>query len=621
MISVEGLTKSYGARVLFQNISFQINPREKVGLVGRNGHGKTTLLRLLASEEPYESGRIQLPRQYRVATVRQQIDFTRTTVLDECMTGLPEEARDQFWKAEKILAGLGFASRDFKRPPAELSGGYQVRLNLAKALLAEPDLLLLDEPTNYLDITSVRWVAAFFQSWPHELLLITHDRGFMDQVVTHVLGIHRQRVRKIKGDTGKYYAQIAQEEEIYEKTRLNDEKRRHEIEQFITRFRAKARLANLVQSRIKTLAKTRPTEKLAQIQNLDFSFRHKPFQGRCMLRVDGLTFGYEAGAPLIEDLSFALAPGERLCVIGPNGRGKTTLLKLLAGRLQPLAGRLAYNPNVAAGYFEQTNVDSLQATRTVEEEILYAHPDVDRSLARAICGAMLFSGEDALKKIAVLSGGEKSRIMLGKLLAQPLNLLLIDEPTNHLDMESCDALLAALDAFAGAVVMVTHNEMFLKALADRLIVFQNEGAALFEGSYQDFLERGGWRNEAPPTSRASANRSCAAGYRKKELRRARSAIITARAKALAPLKKELARTEARIDAREQELAGLQQEMQQATQHQQPTDIARLSQAMHACEQEIERLFDRLEAASAELEAAQARFEDDLQRLQNEEASG
>ncbi len=496
MINVENLTKSFGAQSLFEGVSFKINHRERLGVVGRNGHGKTTLFRMIIGKDHPDSGTITIPKNYRIGYVRQHLDFTEDTVLKEGMKGLPEQEQDHHWKVEKILAGLGFSNSDMQRGPGEFSGGFQVRLNLAKVLVSEPDLLLLDEPTNYLDITSIRWVKQFLINWPHELMLITHDRSFMDKVVTHTMTIYRRKVRKIVGNTGKLYEQIAQEEEIYEKTRMNDERKQKEIEQFITRFRAKARLSNMVQSRVKTLEKMEKREKLEAVKNLAFSFRSKPLSGKHVMSARNISFSYHLKTPLIRDFSISVGPRERICVVGKNGKGKTTLLKILAGAIQPQNGETVYNPAVEKGFYEQTNVRTLVDTRTVEEEFLYSNPDVDRQQARSICGAMMFYGDAALKKISVLSGGEKSRVMLGKLLITPVNLLLLDEPTNHLDMESCDALLAAIDSFDGVVMMVTHNEMFLHALAERLIVFQNNEISVFEGTYQNFLEKGGWEDES-----------------------------------------------------------------------------------------------------------------------------
>ena len=618
MISIENITKSFGEYVLFDNISFKLNPKERIGLVGRNGHGKTTLFRIIAGMEHPDSGTVLIPKTYRIGYVRQHIDFSMPTVLDEAMTGLPDDEKDHYWKAEKILAGLGFSVLDMQQPPGTFSGGYQVRLNLAKALVSEPDLLLLDEPTNYLDITSIRWIERFLLNWPHEVMLITHDRSFMDKLVTHTLGIHRRNVRKIPGDTAKYYAQIAMDEEIFEKTRMNDEKRRKEIELFITRFRAKARLANMVQSRVKTLSKMTQQEKLERVKTLDFSFQTRPFAGKNVLSVQNLTFGYEAQNPLIQDLSFSVQAGERICIIGKNGKGKTTLLKLLAGSLVPLQGHITYNPAVVPGVFEQTNIQTLVNSRTVEEEILYSHAHVDRQLARNICGAMMFEGDTALKKIGVLSGGEKSRVMLGKILVTPVNLLLLDEPTNHLDMESCDALLEAIDSFDGAVIMVTHNELFLHAIAERLIVFNHGGASVFDGGYQRFLDHGGWEEDGGGSaSDGAAVNDDPNRLSPKKLRQLRSEIITQRSKALKPVEKRIAIVENDIERHEKMISDFGNAMTEATQISDGPRIVQLSQNIYESQQVIERLFEELETLTTDCERQKRLFDQQLEQLGKE----
>jgi len=255
MIVVDNLSKSYGKQGLFDSVSFKVNRKERVGVVGRNGHGKTTLFRMITGEDEPDEGTITKPRKYRIGYVEQRMRFTEATVLAEGARALPPDAPNEIWRVEKVLTGLGFDAADLEKRPSELSGGFQVRLNLTKVLVGDFQMLLLDEPSNYLDITSIRWLERFLSAWPGELLLITHDRSFMDNVVTHVLGIHRRKVRKVEGDTGKYYEQIAAEEEIYEKTRVNDERKMKEMDLFITRFRAKARLGGLVQSRVKSLEK------------------------------------------------------------------------------------------------------------------------------------------------------------------------------------------------------------------------------------------------------------------------------------------------------------------------------------------------------------------------------
>jgi ATP-binding cassette subfamily F protein 3 len=617
MISVDNLWKGYGPQVLFEGISFKINLRERVGLVGRNGHGKTTLLRLITGEEESDKGSIVIPKNYRIGYVTQHIGFTEDTVLKEGMKGLPETQKDQHWKVEKVLSGLGFSAPDMERHPNEFSGGFQVRLNLAKVLVSDPDLLLLDEPTNYLDITSIRWIERFLNTWPRELILITHDRTFMDRIVTHTMGIHRRKMRKIEGNTEKFYNQIAQEEEIYEKTRVNDERKRKEIEEFITQFRAKARLVGLVQSRIRLLGKMGRKEKLEKIKALEFSFRTTPFFAKYALQAKDLSFSYDQSIELIKDFNIVIRPGEKVCVIGPNGKGKTTLLRLLAGQLKPDAGEVVYNPKTIKGVFEQTNVKSLVDSRTVEEEIMYSAVDIDKQSARNICGAMMFEGDYAAKKIEVLSGGEKSRVMLGKLLATPLNLLLLDEPTNHLDMETSDALLAALDSFDGAVVMVTHNEMFLHALAERLIIFSHDAIDIFEGGYQRFLDKGGWGDEEVIQTigkKESRTNPDDGKVNKKELRKKRSEIISERSKVLTPLEKKITHAENEIEKHENILKELHVLLQQATLKKDGKKIFEVSHAILASEQAIEAGFAELEKMHAAFEKHQAEFEERLSQV-------
>ena len=622
MISVDNLSKSFGAAILFKNVSFKINRKERVGLVGRNGHGKTTLFRIISGREEADTGNISVPKNYQVGYVKQEMDFTEKTVLEEGKKGLCEDAASDLWKVEKILAGLGFSQKDLKLPPEELSGGYQVRLNLAKVLLSEPDLLLLDEPTNYLDITSIRWIKFFLTHWPREVFIITHDRGFMDAVVTHIIGIHRQNIRKVPGNTEKYYMQIAQEEEIHEKTRTNEEKRRKEMEVFITRFRAKARLAGLVQSRIKTLSKLTKKERLERFKALDFSFRSRPFNGKNLFSVNDLSFSYDLQNKLIPNVNITVNPKDRICVIGKNGAGKTTFLKLLGGRLKPDTGGIHFHPDVTPGYFEQTNIKTLEDSKTVEEEILYTNPDMDRQAARNICGAMLFEGDQALKKIGVLSGGEKSRVMLGKLLCTPINLLLLDEPTNHFDMESCDAFLAAIDQFDGAVVMVTHNEMFLHAVARRLVVFQNNGVCVFEGDYQRFLDMGGWGDDdhAEKIVENVSSEEKEFKLNKKEIRRLRSALISERGKAVRPLEKRIDEIENRIDDHENKLRNLNEEMQTATEKNMGRQIAELSKQIHQCQGIIDRDFAEFEKLSEIVEAKRLSFDERLMGLDDLESA-
>jgi len=387
MLKVSGLEKSYGSQVIFDNVSFVMNPGERIGLVGRNGHGKTTLFRMLLGEEEPDAGVISVPNYYTIGHLSQHIRFSEDTVLKEGCLALKasEDGIDESYKVETILMGLGFTTDDFDRNPKEFSGGYQVRLNLAKVLVSEPNLLLLDEPTNYLDIVSVRWLTRFLRAWRDELIIITHDRDFMDSVTTHTMGIHRCKMKKIAGPTEKLYQQIAQEEEIHEKTRIGDEKKRAEVEEFINRFRAKATKAKAVQSRIKMLEKMEKHDKLSDIRTLDFSFKSAPFPGKWLMNANDISFAYNQGeTPLFSGLNIAVGKNDRIAVIGKNGKGKTTLLNLLAGEFQPQTGSVQHNQNLSIAYFGQTNINRLNPQKTVEMEIMDTHPDCNRGAALQI---------------------------------------------------------------------------------------------------------------------------------------------------------------------------------------------------------------------------------------------
>jgi len=611
MLNIDAISKSFGDQVLFDKTGFQINPGERIGLVGRNGHGKTTLLNMIEGQEHPDEGSISYPSGYRIGSLSQKISFTESRVIDEAMLGLLDHEKGHYWKAEKILAGLGFSQDDLTKDPCKFSGGFQVRLNLAKVLVSEPDLLILDEPTNYLDITSIRWISQFLISWPREVLLITHDRGFMDNVVMHIAGIHRHKIKKIKGDTSKYYLQIAQDEEVYEKTRQNEERRKKEIESFITRFRAKARLANMVQSRIKTLEKSQKKEKLQKLKNLEFEFNYLPFSGKQILMIENLSFGWQSDNPLIHNFSLTVYPDDRVAIIGKNGKGKTTLLKLISGNINSISGSIKINPGVHFGYFEQTNVQSLNDNFTVEEELVLSSIDSNRQTARNICGAMMFEQDSALKKISVLSGGEKSRVMLGKLLMSSLNLLLLDEPSNHLDIEACDSFICALDNFEGAVVIITHNEMFLHSLANRLVVFKNNTVDVFEGTYQEFLDKEGWEEENDFIEKKIKTSTLS----KKEIRQKKSEIIVQKSREIKPLKQKIERLENDIDKNEAMITEINTALIEASNNQDGQKIQGLAKKLAKFENLNEILFEDLEIQMNLFEKIEKLFDNQLEEFE------
>ena len=493
MIQVTNLEKIFGDRVLFEEVTFSVGRGERIGLVGRNGSGKSTLFKVLLGKEIYDSGQMVIPKGYKLGTLEQHIEFTLKSVIDECMSVLPAEMQYEGYRAEKYLFGLGFSLEDMDKDPLSFSGGYQIRINLVKTLLLEPDCLLLDEPTNYLDIVSLRWLLSFLKSFRGEVILITHDRGFMDLASTHTMGIHRKKIKKIKGDTQKYYEKLIEEDYIYEQTRQNQEKKVQQMMSYVDRFKAKASKAAQAQSKLKMINKMDRFEKLEDIKNLDFSFNHTKCAGKVILEVKDLSFGFDE--PLFSNVSFSVGREDRIGIIGKNGKGKSTLLNVISGVHKLSEGSLWNHSSMSLGHFGQTNVSRLYFKNTIIQEIRDVNAEISISEIRSICGLMLFSGDDAEKKISLLSGGERARVLLGKILAKKTNILFLDEPTNHLDMESIDSLIDAINEYKGASLIVTHNEEILRKCVNKLLIFMNGNITYFDGNYDDFLKKIGWEVE------------------------------------------------------------------------------------------------------------------------------
>lgn len=592
MIQVDNLSITYQGFPLFQAADFSIQPGERCGLVGRNGSGKTTLFRLLTGEETQDTGVITIRKNYSIGTLKQHIRFTAATLLEEACLGLREEDQDSVYKAEKILFGLGFKDEDMARAPSQFSGGFHLRLHLAKVLISEPNCLLLDEPTNYLDIVSMRWFTRFLQQWKGEFILISHDREFMDNVTTHTMGIHRQKICKVKGDTIAFFDKILYEEELHEKARINFEKKREHSESYIKRFGAKASKASQARSRQKQLQRIPTLEKLKNIYNLDFNFREEPFSAKKMIEAHKLSFAYPSShvtSNLINDLSLVIEKGERVAIIGKNGRGKSTILRLLAQELSPTSGTIKISDNVGMGYFGQTNIDRLHPKHTIEEEIASANAHLTTTEVKGLCGLMMFSGAKAEKVTAVLSGGEKSRVLLGKILATPCNLLLLDEPTHHLDMESIEALIDALEEFQGAVVLVTHSELILKRLTlDKIVVCHQGKQEIFLGDYEDFLEKNGWNDQAEPLKIKKKTGD------QRELKQQRAELVSERSKALKPLDLEISQIETNISKWEVEQQSAHTELMQLAQKKAGLAIQELSKAIAARQKRLDESYQRLE---------------------------
>ena len=496
MFKTQGLEISFSGQEIFKDVNVIINKKEKFGFIGRNGSGKSTFLKLILGQLEPDSGEIIIPKGYKIGHLEQHIKFSHDTVLEEVCSILTGDREYEGWKGESILTGLGFTYDEMMKNPNDFSGGFQVKINLAKLLLDEPNMLLLDEPTNYLDIHSIRWLKKFLNDWRQEIILITHDRDFMNSVISHTLNIHRGIFKKTSGNTENVMEKILEEEEIYNKTVLNESKKREKTEEWIKRFGSKASMASRAQSKIKMLEKNGRKEKLAAIANLDFKFNYLPYQSKeNLLNIKKVNFFYKEENYLIKNVSFSIKKTDKICVIGKNGKGKSTLLKLITGDLIPISGDINIHQKTNFGYFGQMNIDRLSPNNSVYQEIQSYVPEMEETKVRQVCGSMMFSSRLSGKPIKVLSGGEKSRVMLGKILLKPANLLMLDEPTNHLDLDSCESLLQAIKAFDGAVMMVTHDEYFLREVANKLVIFDDNKVTVFEGSYDDFLSKVGWKDE------------------------------------------------------------------------------------------------------------------------------
>jgi len=610
MIQLTNISKSFGGQTLFRDLNLKLARNQKIGLIGRNGTGKSTLFKIILDEESHDEGEVSIPKNYRIGTLRQHLEFTKPTVHEECAQILPEDEQYNFYKIEKILFGLGFTAEDLEKDPLSFSGGYQIRINLAKLLATEPNMLLLDEPTNYLDILSLRWLKQFIREFDGEVILITHDREFMDAVTTHTMGIQRKGLFMVQGGTKKYYDTLALQDETYEKTKLNQDKKRKELEEFIARNKARASTAALAQSKVKILEKMDEMESLESETSLSFKFNYKETPAKVLFRAEDLGFGYDENHPLFEHLTFALENGKCLAIIGKNGKGKSTLLNYIAGELPKQQGEISFHPSTTMAHFGQTNIERLNTKSSIIDEIASVDKKIGIAEVRGICGTMMFSGELADKKIEILSGGERSRVMLGKIIGTPANLLLLDEPTNHLDMQSIDSLCDAIDSFQGSTIMVTHSEMLLRKLADALIIFHKGTAEYFDGTYNDFLEKIGWEEEEsiskPKKSKPKLD--------KKERKKRRTAIIQEKAKEAAPHRKELAFCESQIEAMEAMEETLNTKLTQASNSGDNSAMMEHSKAVAETQKEIEILFERLEVASEIMDEINAKYDVKLAEL-------
>ncbi|MDD2382630.1 MAG: ABC-F family ATP-binding cassette domain-containing protein [Sulfurospirillaceae bacterium] len=610
MIQVSNLSKRFGGQTLFENINFTLSSGNKIGLVGRNGSGKSTLFKILLGEEEADEGEILIPKNYTIGSLKQHIHFTYPTVREECASVLRGDEQFDVYKIEKMLFGLGFENNDLDKNPLSFSGGYQIRINLVKALATNPSLLLLDEPTNYLDIVSMRWLKSFLKEFKGEVILITHDREFMDDVITHTMGIQRKGLKFLQGNSIKYYAKLEEEDEKYLKTKANLDKKRAELEDFIIRQKARASKAVMAQSKAKQLDKMGEMEDLENETSLSFHFNYKKTPAKLLFEAKNLSFGYNQTEPLFKNLSFSLEKGKCLGIIGKNGKGKSTLLNLLAGELPLHEGSIYFHPETSLAHFGQTNIQRLNEKNTIIDEIYSVDPLLGIAKVRSICGTMMFSGQNAEKEIKILSGGERSRVMLGKIIATPANLLFLDEPTNHLDMQSIESLCEAIHTFEGSVILVTHSEMLLRKLAQQLVIFHHGYAEFFDGNYEEFLEKIGWEEEENNTPKKENESS------RKEAKKLRTAYIQERSAKLSPLKKEIETCEKKIMQLEEMIQSKNTLLIKHSENNDIGELQKLSIELSSHEKELEILYERFESLHESHDEIFETYENKLKNLEN-----
>jgi ATP-binding cassette subfamily F protein 3 len=526
MLTLAGISKAYGDRILFADATLQVNREDRIGLVGPNGAGKTTLFSIILGTESADEGKTSVERGVRIGYLPQETapvgdetvvelassvtpEFTKLRrIIKAWDAGHPVEAmhpelihddvHDRFnelggyrleAKARQLLASLGFREKDFDRPAREMSGGWVMRAHLGRLLTLEPDLLLLDEPTNHLDLEALLWFQDYLKSYPGAILVISHDREFLNQLVGSIVEIRQSKLLRYRGNYEDYLEQREAHEQQQEAASKHQEREIGRLMDFVNRFRAKNTKASQAQSKLKQIERMDKIEApTADDRKLQFQFPQPQRSGIKVIKLENIHHAYGENV-VYRGMNFQAERGQRTVLVGPNGAGKSTLLKILAGVITPQAGERTLGHNAKSGYYSQYRVDMLQPSRTVLDEAFDTPQRLTEQFVRTLLGCFLFRGDDVFKKVSVLSGGEKSRLALVKLLLDPPNLLLMDEPTTHLDMSSIDALAYALDQFEGTLIFISHDVYFIRALANHVVHVNAGHLTHYPGGYQYYLDK------------------------------------------------------------------------------------------------------------------------------------
>ncbi len=583
MLTIDTLTFRIGPRLLFDQADASIHPGQRVGLVGRNGTGKTTLLRLIAGEIEPDGGTVRKPARWTVGLTRQEAPAGPASLIDTVLAADPEltrlsaeaetahdahriaeiherlldkDAHSAPARAARILAGLGFSEADQQRPCREYSGGWRMRVALATLLFTEPDLLLLDEPTNHLDLEASVWLEDYLRHYPGTIVLVSHDRELLNRAVGQILHLEGGKLTLYQGGYDRFEQTRRARLELNEKMRARQDAQRAHLQAFVDRFRYKASKAKQAQSRLKMLARMEPLAQLREETGVAFDFPDPDPLPPPLYSIEGASVGYD-GKPVLRGLSLRLDADDRIALLGANGNGKSTLIKLLADRLDPLSGAVVRPGKLRVGYFAQHQTDELDVAATPLVEMLRRRPGEPEVRLRAHLGRFGFDQQRAETPIGNLSGGEKARLLFALMTVDRPHILLLDEPTNHLDLVSREALIQAINTFAGAVVMVSHDPHVLELTVDRFWLLAGGRLTPFDGDMEDYravlLSRAG--DEAGDKERAGVRSGEREGADRKEQRRQ----AADRRRALAPLKQRLSDSEAavhRLEAEKARLAGM-----------------------------------------------------------------
>jgi ATP-binding cassette subfamily F protein 3 len=665
LVVLDNVSLSFGSRPILSDASLRLGERDRIGLVGPNGSGKTTLLKLISGQQEYDKGSVDRARGIRVGYLPQELVIAGgSTLLDFVLSSVPgrtdldaqlaaaeaelervrataseeelmdlaqriadmHERVDHFERffseheAHRILTGLGFAETDRGRDLGEFSGGWQMRAVLAALLFQQPDVLLLDEPTNHLDLPSVAWFADFLKRYGRCFILISHDREFLNEQIDRVVSFEIEGLRHYAGNYDRYVKQRAEEEEVLEAKARNLAREREHMEKFVNRFRAQANKAKAVQSRVKALEKMEDVELYEKRRTMRFSFPPTDRPVNEVVRVEGLKKAY-GDLVVFPGVDVTIQRGEKIGIIGVNGAGKTTLLKMIAGELEHDAGTIRLGNKVEMGYYAQHHADTLDKGSTVFDEVARAKPGISPNRVRSVLGAFLFSGDDVDKPISVLSGGERARVALARLLVAPGNFMLMDEPTNHLDLESSDSLAKALQSYDGTLVFVSHNRSLIRTLATRVWNVEDGGVETYPGTLDEYMYSQSLRRrgeEAPDQAAPEPSESTAdseddkprtrEGAKAKKRREAD--LRNKRYKVLGPLKKTVERLESRIGALEVAQAERSEQLSDPAVYDDSKKRNELLNAYQKAADKLEELTGRWEAAVEEFETAEQELGED-----------